>query len=257
MKHSLIISQMTWSYSRLTTFEKCKYSFLLKYIEEIEEEPTYFAGYGKLIHELLEQYHTGKITQNQAAINYLIGYSNLPKDISSNVYIKYYDEGKAYIDNLIPTENILSAEQQVNFDISGNQYVGFIDRIDKTESGYNIVDYKTRILKSKSSSKSTKRITKDDILFMQYARQLYMYSIATEQIFGKPPDNICFHCFRDNSWATEKYNAEKRDEVIDWSNKLIEKITYNDDWSPTLDWFSCKYLCGYFHICEYAQANYK
>lgn len=256
MNYSFLISQMTWSFSRLTAFEKCRYGFLLKYLEEEPEQPTYFASYGKLMHQILEQYHNGTINKDEAIIKYYSEYGNLPHDISSNVYTKYYEEGKKYLENIQPVNTILATEQKIDFDINGHKFVGYIDRIDANKNGYDIIDYKTRIINTNFISKRTKKPTKHYELFVQYARQLYMYSIATEQLYGKPPDKICFHCFRDGSWATEQFNKEQQNKVTQWADDLIETITYNEDWSPNIDWFSCRYICGFYNVCEYARTNF-
>lgn len=51
------IDKMRWSYSRLTSFEHCKYEFYLNYIvnddEEYLSEGNFYAEVGSFVHEIL------------------------------------------------------------------------------------------------------------------------------------------------------------------------------------------------------------
>ena len=71
MKYSNIISDFTWSYSRINQFEMCPYAFLLNYIKHTPKKPMFFSEYGSFIHKLIEQYLTGKIKKEDLAGEYL------------------------------------------------------------------------------------------------------------------------------------------------------------------------------------------
>lgn len=50
-----------WSYSRLTSFEQCPYSFNLKYIEEKEGVTNAWSDVGNFVHDILERVAKGDV----------------------------------------------------------------------------------------------------------------------------------------------------------------------------------------------------
>ena len=48
------INDMRWSYSRISTFARCKYSFYKKYIEEAFEKVNYYLKDSKRIADIAE-----------------------------------------------------------------------------------------------------------------------------------------------------------------------------------------------------------
>ncbi|MCM1334180.1 MAG: PD-(D/E)XK nuclease family protein [Bacteroides sp.] len=253
--YSFYIAGMTWSYSRLTTFEDCRYRFLLRYIlREEKSDQKFFASYGTLIHRILAETAKQRIGRREALALYLGEFADLPIDlVSPDVRKKYYEDGKDYLTRLEPPEEpILSVEQKVKFRIGRYPFVGYIDLVTGTNKAYTIVDHKTRILSSKRSKKATRSYDE----FVRYARQLYLYSIATEALYGVPPQKIRFNCFRNGTSAEEPFIRDRQQEAKRWAESLIEEIVDCRDWKPTLDWFRCRNLCDYFSSCEYAQTNF-
>ena len=45
MDYSCIVGQMTWSHTRLVTFEDCPYKFLLRYILDLPPGEHFFSSY--------------------------------------------------------------------------------------------------------------------------------------------------------------------------------------------------------------------
>ena len=72
MKYSNIISDFTWSYSRINQFEMCPYAFLLNYIKHTPKKPLFFSDYGSFIHKLIEQYLNGELKKDELAGEYLV-----------------------------------------------------------------------------------------------------------------------------------------------------------------------------------------
>lgn len=52
---------MSWSYSKLLSFESCKYQYKLKHVDRVPEEKHPAANRGTAIHQLAEDFVTGKL----------------------------------------------------------------------------------------------------------------------------------------------------------------------------------------------------
>ena len=52
-----LIDDMTWSYSRVKSFEDCPYKWFLKYIVGLHGKRMFFADYGTFMHKLMESFH--------------------------------------------------------------------------------------------------------------------------------------------------------------------------------------------------------
>lgn len=252
--HSGFIPMMTWSYSRLKTFKTCKYSFLLKYIEEENEQQCFFSSYGNLIHGLLEQYYKGGMPKREVLQSFLAKYPTYVVNAAPpNLYASYFKQGREYFELLqSPPETVLGVEENLKFTIDGYKFTGFVDLLLKDGKGLIIQDNKTRILKRSTDNK----IRKCDEEFSEFARQLYLYSIGIKQQYGEYPYRIQFNCFRNNTIVSDTFNQKTADKTKEWVLSTIEEINNEKEWLPSPDWFQCKYICGLSHVCEYAQIQF-
>ena len=53
---------MTWSFSRVNSYNTCPYAWYLNYIEKNRDEGSAFSEVGTLIHEILEKYAKGELS---------------------------------------------------------------------------------------------------------------------------------------------------------------------------------------------------
>lgn len=255
MKETYLISLMTWSFSRLRSFENCPYGFYKKYIEEIPEASHFYASYGKFIHEILERYFKKEISRDEAVDIYISRFFlEVTPDVRMSIIGNYYDQGKSYLQGIERfNERIVGVEHEVHFEIAGYPFVGYIDLILEDENkNLIIVDHKTRILRQKSLCKSHKKPAKYDIEFDEYAKQLYIYSAACEQNFGKLPSEIRFNCFRNRTVVGETFDNGKYEAAKQWAVNTIKNIEREEEWNQRADWFKCKNICGFSDTCEFA-----
>ena len=244
MNYSLPISMMRWSYSRLCAFEDCKYKFLLNYIYSEEQKSKFFAEYGTLVHGVAEQFLTGEITRSEAINEFLVGFTSItPRAPNNTIYSNYFNQGIEYFKTTQPISGKINTEQEIEFNIGGYEFIGYIDLLikDKENPGYSIQDIKTRILKGKNT-----------VDFNKYIRQLYLYSIGTHKKFGEYPRELQINCFRNGTIISEEFDEEKLRETKQWALDTIHAIEKETEWEPTINWFYCKYICGLSHVCEYA-----
>ena len=59
---SFIIDAMTWSFSRLNSFDNCPYEWRLNYIDNEKRKDNFFAQFGSLCHGILEDYAKNKLS---------------------------------------------------------------------------------------------------------------------------------------------------------------------------------------------------
>lgn len=245
-EYSYLISLMTWSYSRLRAYEDCGYGFFLNYIEEEEETKHFYAEYGSLIHRILEQFYSGAITKEQALSMFMTGFVlDLPDEVKPSIAENYYQQGKEYLSSLaMPKEKIVGVEERLNFKVGDYSFVGFVDLL-LEDDGLIIQDHKSRILRRGTEKQNEE--------FDSFTKQLYLYSAGIKQRYGQLPKKLRFNCFRNGTLLEEVFNKNKYKETIQWALDTIKKIEQESTWKPSLEWFKCKYICGFSDSCEYAE----
>lgn len=250
-EYAWIIDNMTWSYSRLKAFESCRYGWLLRYIFEDVEQPMFYSSYGKFIHELIEAYNKGEVGKDSLVTEFLTNFSSRvkgerpPESTVSKYISKGVDYFKAF--NELPY-NTVATEEFVEFVINGYNFVGFIDYLGEKDGDYYVVDHKSRDLKPRSKrSKPTKSDEELDEMLVQ----LYLYAEAVKQKYGKYPRKLIFNCFKEGRIIEEDFNEEACERAKLWAVNTIMAIKNADDFYPAVDFFHCKYLCGYHNECCY------
>lgn len=248
-----LIDGMKWSYSRIECFSDCRYRWFLKYIKKEEEEEQFYSSYGSFIHRLLESYFKGNISAQDAKTLFLIGFKdNVSQDIpSESIVDKYVKKACEYFDNLKGIDiNIVAVEKKIDFNIGGNRFVGVIDLLGEKDGEYYIVDHKSRDLKQRSHRKkpTVKDLELDDML-----KQLYIYAEAVKQEFGKYPKYLCFNCFKNGEFIKEEFDIEKCKQALKWAEDAIERIKNVEEFYPSVEFFSCRYICPFYKDCVYWQ----
>lgn len=249
MNYSFLIDNMTWSYSRLSSFESCPYKFYLKYIRNYDDEPRFFSSFGSFIHLIIEKFLKGELKKEELATYYLI---NFRKEVtgdppSNKVFSSYFQQGLDYVNSLSRAdEEILGVEKYCSFKINDKDFVGIIDKVSRT-NGIEITDNKSKMLKPRTN----KGTAKTDEELDEYLRQLYIYSIPIKNEYGEFPTKLKFNCFRSKDIIIEPFNPIAFEKTKVWCLDLISKIRTETDWSPQVDYFKCKYICDVSSQCEY------
>ena len=249
--YSPIIDSMTWSYSRLKLFETCRYAWYLKYLYGINEPTNFYASYGSFIHNLIERYYRDEISHKDLPLKFLVGFSNFVKGKRPNEEIvdKYLQAGYEYFADFKPMPfDMVSVEQKITFDVGGYPFVGYVDFIGMRDGALAVVDHKSRNLSKRSTRRKP---TLKDKELDEFMRQLYLYSIGVNDVYGQFPTTLCFNCFKSKTFIEEPFKEDAYNEAIEWAKDSIETIKHTDDFYPTLDWFYCTNLCGMKHECCY------
>ena len=234
---------MTFSFSNLNSFHSCKYCWFKNYAEKDDEKlSNAFADYGLMMHEifeLLDKELIGKDTAQSMASGRLSGI-DLGMAFGHDLNALYAKATTTAIENYNTIEKIISLEENVNFEIDGYKFTGFIDQLLQNEDGeYILVDHK-----SKSNFKSKKEQA-------QYARQLYLYSIAIFEKYGKYPKELRFNMFRKQNIVTIPFKEKDLQEAKEWAVKTICEMIETEMFPPTTDEFLRDNLCNYRHQEEH------
>lgn len=246
-----LIDDMVWSFSRLDSYGDCPYRWFLRYIKRHKETDKFYASYGSFMHKILERYYSGELTKDGMLSEFLLKFSDEVKGIrpKETTVQKYIEQGSEYLRNFQPLPfKMISVENKVEFDIDGIPFVGFIDFLGEEDGEYIIVDNKSRDLKPRS--KRAKPTVKDRELD-EMLKQLYIYSAAVYQKYGKYPKELCFNCFRTGTLIREPFNIEAYNSAIQWAKDRIEEISNDADFLPNQDFFACRYICGVSDDCIY------
>jgi len=250
-----------YSYSRLSTFEKCPLKFKFHYIDRLEPEikETIESFLGHAVHQTLqwiyEEVAKGKTLKLDDVINnYVYNWNTefrkeiriVKEELDSEHYfnqgikflIDYFIKYSPFLDNTIATEK----EVLIYLDPNGKYKLkGYIDRLvhNKETNIFEIHDYKTG-----GFLKTQEELDND--------KQLALYSIAIKQLFENVQDvHLIWHFLAFNQKITSKRTDEQLEALKQELMQLIDKIESTKDF-PANPSMLCKW-CEFRKYCEYKQ----
>lgn len=250
-KYSYLISQMTWSHSRLCCFEQCPYRFFLTYLDVSKKVPLFFSDFGLFLHQILADIYEGKLSREGAVLFYLANFRQAvtSKAPTTDIYRKFFEQGLQYLRSFhrLPGK-VLAVEQNVDFTVKNRRFTGFIDLRMEENGAMVIVDHKSHSLKHRSGRHKP---TKTDQELDRYLRQLYLYAEAVRQTYGVYPEALVFNCYRTGEIIREPFSQEACQQALDWAEDVIARAEQEEEWQPKPDYFFCRHLCDVHNECEY------
>lgn len=254
-----IIDTMEWSFSRLTTYEQCPYSFFLKYVNCNEGNKNFFSQYGSFVHKILEKYEKDELSLFELCDYYEKNFDEeipcpAPPNKFTDLRQSYYDKGMDYLENIdLDLENydILGVEKPVNFKLEKYQMVGIIDLLlkDKKTGEITVLDHKSGSLKINKNGCVSKS---DEEHFKSFKRQLYLYSAAVTAEYGVKPKYLKWNLFKDRNYLTIEFNDKEFEEAKRWAIDTIHAIENDTKWLPNPSDYFCRYICDMRDCaCEY------
>ncbi len=244
----------TYSHSKLSTFENCKFKYKLRYVDNIKPEfkATVETFMGSRVHEALEKLYKDKKFQKVLSKEELISFYNNEWDrnwaeniiINKKEYSKenYKKMGESFLINyynrFFPFDEMtiigLETEDKLKLE-NGSFYHIRIDKLGCKESSYFVCDYKTN-----SSMKTQDEANSD--------RQLAMYALWVKKNF-KDAKNVTL------KWHMLAFDKDVESERTDKELELLEKETIklikeieSTKSYPTNVTPLCNY-CEYQNIC--------
>ena len=260
--YSEIIDAMVWSYSRISTFAQCKYSFYLKYIVDDESEylpeGNYWAEVGSFMHEILEKIFKNELSPDDAITFFVDNFDNrVLYKTSQSTMDNTYDACINYLSSedfwWVKECEILGVEQEVSISIFDYKFTGYIDLVlqNKHTGDIILVDHKSAAY---PLSANGQRVLKNHAKsFESYTKQMYLYSNAIRQLYGKFPKYIVWNHFKAGRMVKIAFDPEEYDASIKWFIDTIESIKNERDYQENVDYFYCHNLCAFRNSCEYNQ----
>ena len=215
----------------------------------------FFSDYGSYMHKLIELYLQGFLEKEELTGAYLSGFRRnvRGKAPSNKIFKSYFDQGYDYLSEIdFPYLSPIGVEQRVDFHVGGKPFTGIIDCVAMDDGKLVILDNKSRALKPRSGHQKP---TASDAELDSYLRQLYLYSVPMEQLYHTYPDRLEFNCFRTGQLISEPFRQEEFEKTKEWALKTIDTITENEDWSPKIDYWKCRYICDKGDDCCFFQMN--
>lgn len=258
------IDNMRWSYSRLSSFDTCKYCFYLNYIinddDEYLSEGNFFAESGLFMHEILAMVFSGELNPKDALQYYIDNFSsNIFYKTKKSTMKKTYNLCVDYLKNedfsWIKDYDILGVEKEVEFKLGKYSFVGYIDLLlrDKKDGRIVLIDHKSSPYPFKRNGEVKKN---SEHSFGHYKKQMYIYCFAIKEQYGEFPKEISWNHFKEGGkFATIPFDEKEYSESITWFLDTIHKIEKEEEFEPTTDYFFCKTLCNFRSSCEYCLAE--
>jgi len=249
---------LRFSFSQIQAYTNCPLQYKFNFILRIPVLPKSQFIFGRLMHNVLKEF----LLPNATGIQPNLFGDNKIKKLSFNnlseIYKKNWrDDGyeskedcekwkkkgmeiiKFFYNDLEKNgwPSIVFLEKNFSLKIKEYYFRGAIDRIDKlSDNTMEIIDYKTGSAKDKIDYKAK--------------RQLILYKIAVEQVFGLKVSKLSFQYLENASKvsfiAKEKDEDKLKEEII---NTILEIKDSNFNPKPSM---LCKY-CDFKSICEFAK----
>lgn len=262
MSYKNELQNMVWSFSRLGTFENCKYEFYLNYIVNDNNvylrEGNYFAEVGSFVHKILAMIYERKLSSEEAVYYYVdnfykeVNYTT-KKSIMDNTFKSCADFFLNSDFSWLDTYNVLGVEYETKFKIHTYNFIGYIDAF------LGLKDDKTIILLDNKSSrypfgKNGKIKANERNNFEKYKKQMYLYCYGIRNEFDVFPKEMTWLHFKDKGkFATIPFDKTEFDDTVLWAIDTIKKIENEKDFEPNINYFYCKNLCAFRNSCEYAK----
>ena len=241
---------MRLSYSSLSTYETCPLKYKYQYVDRIQEPKSKDQVFGTLIHSALQYYHAPALL----APNFEQVLDFFVKRWNSEVFDSELEERAAFTEGVKILERycqdnkpndftVVDLESRFSLEIGDeatgqHTLSGIIDRIDKTETGYEIIDYKTT-----KKMPSQEKVDND--------LQLSIYLKAFLERYPKETENInhitvSLYYLKHGVKLSSTRTIEQLNQIDGAFLEIIKAIEseqFDPVLNPLCDW------CGYQKIC--------
>ena len=256
---------LRFSFSQFMAFNTCPLQYKFGFILRIPRQGRYVFSFGRSLHNTLYRFCQMWRGQKDVVQKDLFGEkkSQSKKQLSLDDLIKMYEQswiedwyeskdhqekykekGKRalkmfYHDFVQNKPRMKYLEKQFNFKLDKYIIRGVIDRIDETDQGYEIIDYKTG--QNKGS------------LGFEKKQQLYLYQLAAQhlpQAFDRPVHQLTFYYLETGERVSFLGKDDDLKKVKENAIKTIEKIKKGN--FPPQPSRICRF-CDFYNICQYRQ----
>lgn len=252
-----IMKYMRISYSALDTYQNCSLKYKYQNIDKLKEPKSKEAVFGTLLHATMKFVHTPSLLPPtlEDALDYFSRnwnsdiFESEPEERNAfsmgvTMIQQYYKKNKPADFNIVDLESRFAIE----IGAEGNRHIisGIIDRIDKTEDGYEIIDYKT-----------TKKMPSQEKVDNDLQLSVYLNAFLTrypKEIDRLDKVTVSLYYLKHGV----KLSATRTKEQLEQSKQLfldvikeIEAGNFAPNVTPLCDW------CGFQKICPMWRHKFK
>jgi len=237
------------SYTQISTYQACPLRYKLQYIDGLKPRDKWYFSFGSTMHLCAEYFFRVKVPP-PPSLEELIdfyeknwlssGYELADEEARYRAYGREI-LGKFWRIHSADFKMPLAVERLFCVDIEGVKLRGFIDRVDKLESGsLSIVDYKT----------NQGLFTKEDLA---QDLQLTLYQLAVEQIWQLPVARLTLYHLRSNTPCSCEPRSKSQ---LDSARRLVSEVAENITQGsfPAIENDYCP--CDFPEHCPYYRQKY-
>lgn len=255
-----------FSFSQLATFRICPLQYKFAHLLKIPVPGHSFFSFGTTMHDTLQRFfetwrkratltqgslfestiqNTGNVALPVSLQELLEMYAELWQDEwfgNEREREEYREKGQKQLRAFYATlsdkaPRPLFLEQDFTLPLGGRVLKGRIDRIDETEGGVEIIDYKTGKPKTEETLKTGDKA------------QLFLYQLAATRILGLTPVKLTYQYLEDQSRVSFLGSVK---ELEAFEQGLIEELKEMEQstFPATPELFACR-SCDYREICEF------
>lgn len=241
------LTAITWSATSFKTYLQCKRKFYLQNILKIKEhtislKPKAYE-LGDIIHSILEDYYKDFSKDDFSKIEELFNKyksSNPFLILDLEIWKKKLYEFYLYDKERLKNRKIIALEKNFECEFEGIKIRGVIDRIDKYEDIYEVIDYKTS---SSLSVDTLKNYEKTDDF------QLEFYYLAMNELY-KTDKIESYYYDLNNTILINEIALDKKLELLTQKFNELKEISKSEiSFSKCEDKSNCNY-CSYKIICD-------
>jgi len=237
------------SYTQISLYQTCPLCYKLQYIDGLEQKEKGYFSFGTTMHECAEYFFKVKVPPPpslEALLQFYEktwhseGYESAEEEASYRAY------GREMLAKFCEIHSPdfrmpIAVEWMFNIDVEGVKLRGFIDRVDKLDSGgLSIVDYKT----------DRELFTKDDL---EKNLQLTLYQLAVEQSWYLPVERLTLYHFRSNTpCSCQPRSQAQLEEAKNLVLAVAEGIT--EERFPAVESGRCP--CDFAEHCPYYRQQF-
>ncbi|OGC46539.1 hypothetical protein A2V49_00645 [candidate division WWE3 bacterium RBG_19FT_COMBO_34_6] len=231
------------SFSQIDTYKICPLKYKYSYVLNVPVPPNHALSFGITIHDTLRDFHS-KLLFKAVSLSELLdiyeknwqplGYVDedhrkIQFEEGKKLLEKYYEQNKN--DKTIP----FALEKTFNLKIDGIKFYGRIDRIDKLDSGVEIIDYKT------GATKTQEDVNKDD--------QVAFYAIAAKEALNLEPKKLTYYFIESGTKISTTRSPEQLEQKKKDVTEVIGEIKKGK--FDAKSGLHCNW-CDYNNICPFA-----
>ncbi|MFC1907873.1 RecB family exonuclease [Chloroflexota bacterium] len=232
------------SYTQISLYQSCPLCYKFQYIDGLKQKDKWYFSFGSTLHLCAQYFFKVRIPPSPSLDELLQFYGrNWISDgyESAEEEVKYKTYGSEILSKFWEIHSTdfrmpVAVERMFYIDIEGIKLRGYLDRVDKLDSGgLSIVDYKT----------NQGLFTRDDL---EKNLQLTLYQLAAEQTWHLPVERLTLYHLRSNTPCSCVARDEAR---LEEARHLILEVAKNitEQRFPAVENQYCP--CDFSEYCPY------